>query len=329
MKKVILLLVLAALGAGLTIAYREMRTERDMEADAEAPVIAESRVTLTAAGATVALDPETRNRLGVASSVLIAATTADEVTGTARVLDGASLTAQLADLHAAEALFQASRAAYERLRKLAAEGQNASMSAVEAADAARKRDEAACDAARGKITAEWGPAIAGRSDLALLAAALLRREQALILAELPATEHLDMPPETAVIERLDGFTSPAHYVGPAPSSVSPFASQCLLYLVTEHAESLATGSSATARLARPGKTTSGWLLPRDAVLRHSGRSWIYVEIKAGIFERRPIDLDHPHPEGWLVVDEIAAPVVHSGAQSLLSEELKGEIQMGD
>ena len=40
-------------------------------------------------------------------------------------------------------------------------------------------------------------------------------------------------------------------------------------------------------------------------------------------------LDRPHPDGWLVSGEWTQPVVVAGAQSLLSEELKGSIQMKD
>jgi hypothetical protein len=42
-----------------------------------------------------------------------------------------------------------------------------------------------------------------------------------------------------------------------------------------------------------------------------------------------VSLEHPHPDGWLVSGDWTQPVVITGAQSLLSEELKGSIQMKD
>lgn len=327
--RILLLLVLAVVGAGLIFAYLEMREERDLEASAEAPVVAPSRVTLTADGATVRLDVETQRRLGVQSAALSKASVPDEVSASARVLDGTSLSAHLAELRAAEAGLEATRADYERKRKLAEQGQNASVSAVEAATAAMKKDEVAHGAARTKVVAAWGPTLAARGDLATLAEVLLRREQVLVRVELLATDRLETPPERATLERLDGFTAAAQLIGPAPLTDNPLAGQSLLYLVAERAESLVPGTAMTTRLARPGRESAGWLVPRGAVVRHAGLGWVYVQTDAETFARRETALDRANAEGWLVAEEIAAPVVVSGAQSLLSEELKGGIQMKD
>ena len=109
-----ILLVLAALVGGLIFAYLEMRKERDLEASAEAPVVALSRATITADGATLRLDAETQRRLGVEIAVLIKASVPDEVSATARVLDGSNLSTLLAEVRGAEAALDATRAEYER-----------------------------------------------------------------------------------------------------------------------------------------------------------------------------------------------------------------------
>ena len=329
MKKLLLVVVLTAVGAGLIFAYLEMRKERDLEASAEAPVVAPSRVTLTSAGATLRLDVETQRRLGIETATLSKASAADEVTASARVLDGTNLSAHLAELRAAEAALEATRADYERKRKLAEQGQNASVSAVETAAAAMKKDEVAHGAARAKVVAAWGPVLAARTDLGALAEALLRREQAIVRVELLATDRLDTPPERAVIERLDDFTATAQIIGPAPSSENPLAGQCLLYLVAERAESLVPGTALTARLVRAGRESAGWLVPRGAVVRHAGVGWIYVKTDAETFARREIALDRAIADGWLVTENIGTPAVVAGAQSLLSEELKGGLKMKD
>lgn len=325
----LLAVVFAAVAAGLIFAYLKMRGERDLEASAEAPVIAPSRVTVTAAGATVRLEGETQRRLGVQIAPLGKASLPDELIASARVLDGTSLSALLAELRAAEAALEATRADHERKRKLAEQGQNTSVSAVEAAMAAMKKDEIALGTARTKVVAAWGLALATRSDLAVLAEGLLRREQAIVRVELLATDRLDTPPERAALERLDGLTAAAQLLGSAPLSENPLSGQSLLYLVTSRAQTLVPGSALTARLVRAGNESTGWLVPRGAVVRHSGLGWIYVQRSEEMFARHEIALDRAHANGWLIAEDPGAPVVVTGAQSLLSEELKARIQMKD
>ncbi len=327
LRSLLFLLVFAAAAGGLIYSYFILHEERDVESTTEAPVVAPSRVTVTAAGAVVRLDVETQHRLGLRSAALSKASVADEVTASARMLDGTLLSAQLGEIRAAEAALTATRSDYERKRMLAEQGQNASVSAVEGAMAAMQRDEIAHSVARAKVVAVWGSALSARADLATLAEALLRREQAIARVELLATDRLDTPPENAVLERLDGFNAAGQLIGPAPMSENRLAGQCLLYLVGARAEQLVPGTMMIARLVRPGKESAGWLVPRSAVVRHGGLAWIYVKKDGETFARREVALDRGHADGWLVAEDIGMPVVVAGAQSLLSEELKGGIQM--
>jgi len=322
-------LVFAVLAAGLVFAYLKMRGERDLEASAEAPVIAPSRVTVTPAGATVRLDLETQRRLGVQIAVLNRTIAPDEVTAGVRVLDGANLSELLAEVRAAEAAFEATRSDHERKRKLAESGQNTSASAVETAMAAMKKEEINLGTARAKVVAAWGPALAARRDLAALAESLLRREQAIVRIELLVTDRLDTPPKHAALERLDGFGAAAEFLGPAPSSENPLSGRSLLYLVPTQAEALVPGTILTARLARAGNESAVWLVPRGAVLRYAGLGWIYVQRSEEMFVRHEIALDRAHANGWVIAEDPGVPVVVVGAQSLLSEELKARIQMKD
>jgi hypothetical protein len=333
MKKVLrifaLLTVLNAIGAGLVFTYLKMREERYHEAGADAPVVAPSRVENEKEGATVKLDDEAQEQIGLVIEPLAKASVSDEVIASARVLDAADLSLLITELHAAESALEATRADYERKRKLADEGQIASASAVESALAAMKQDQFALDTARAKIVATWGSTIASRSDLTTLATALLSREQAIVRVEPNSTDKLDQAPEVATLERLNGFTTEAKLLGPAPSTDNPLAGKSLLYQVTGNAESLVPGSTLVARLARSGTARDGWLVPRSAIVRNAGRGWIYLKSGDDEFRRHPIELDHPHRDGWLIFDEIEEPVVIHGAQSLLSEELKGSIAVED
>ena len=74
-------------------------------------------------------------------------------------------------------------------------------------------------------------------------------------------------------------------------------------------------------------------LPESAVIRENEKTWVYVEISSHEFSRAEIrsaqaEDGHAH---WRVLAPITPQlkIVTTGAQSLLSEELKSQIQMGE
>ena len=68
-----------------------------------------------------------------------------------------------------------------------------------------------------------------------------------------------------------------------------------------------------------------------AVVRAAERVWTYAQTGETNFTRREINLAHPVADGWFVTTGVSPKdrVVTVGAQTLLSEERKTEIQMGD
>ena len=74
-----------------------------------------------------------------------------------------------------------------------------------------------------------------------------------------------------------------------------------------------------------GEKEKGVIVPRDALVRHEGRAFVYVQTTDETFQRFEVGLRHPLATGWFT-DELkpGVKVVISGAQQLLSEELKGE-----
>jgi multidrug efflux pump subunit AcrA (membrane-fusion protein) len=68
------------------------------------------------------------------------------------------------------------------------------------------------------------------------------------------------------------------------------------------------------------------VLPRGAVLRHEGRTFVYLQTAADTFERKAVTLGRPAGDEWFVGEGFKPgdKVVTVGAQELLSEELKGQ-----
>jgi len=101
--------------------------------------------------------------------------------------------------------------------------------------------------------------------------------------------------------------------------------------VTNAPVALTPGLAVTGFVQLPGEPARGVIVPDAAVVRSDGRVWIYVQITGTAFARREIFLDHPAGGGCLVTNGVAAgdKVVITGAQTLLSEEHKTEIKMGD
>ena len=80
-----------------------------------------------------------------------------------------------------------------------------------------------------------------------------------------------------------------------------------------------------AWLSLPGDTANGVIVPRDAIVRHEGEAFVYVQTGDDTFARHEIELEHPLDKGWFSADfKPGVRVVVTGAQQLLSEELKGE-----
>ena len=97
-------------------------------------------------------------------------------------------------------------------------------------------------------------------------------------------------------------------------------------MLDEEGRRLAALETAPARSA--GSLVS---VPRGALLRDDGRAWVFVEAEMGRFVRREVALDQPARGSWLLRGgvRIGERVVSVGGQSLLSEELKSGIHVGE
>ena len=172
----------------------------------------------------------------------------------------------------------------------------------------------------------WGKAIATQPDLPGFARSFAAQDAALVRVDLPLSQSLVTPPTGG---RLAALTSPeklaeAQFLGPAPNADPAMQAQGFLFL--QKPNSLPVGAALVAWLTVPGDAESGVTVPREALLRHEGEVFVYVQTGDNMFERKEIELDRPTEAGWFVHEGLKAQdkVVTVGAQQLLSEELKGQ-----
>jgi hypothetical protein len=288
----------------------------------------ESRVSHGTNGETIIkLDAETQKRMGLQTAALSAAQLSPEIKGYGRVLDAAPLAALVADLTAASAASAASQAELDRLKTLAAQN-NASARALQTAEAAAVRDQTQTEAARLRLLASWGDALATRQDLPALVRSLGSLDSALIQLNLSPDQSLKDPPTRAQIVTLSDETKPiaAQFLGPAPAIDPQVQGRGFLFLISPNPTRLAPGAAVTGYINVPGEPQSGVAVPRTAIVRFNGTAWVYVQTGNETFERTEAKLERPLQDSWLVREGLkpGAKVVTTGAQELLSEELKGQ-----
>jgi len=142
---------------------------------------------------------------------------------------------------------------------------------------------------------------------------------------------LRQPPPAGTLQLLSGARVPIRFVSPAPR-IDP-KNQGVGFLYIASAESgVLPGMQALAFLP-DGTTAPMATVPAAAVVWWQGRAWVYVRTSPETFTRREIPTTRPAPDGgggYLVSNlPAAAQLVTRGAQALLSEEFRAQIEVGD
>jgi hypothetical protein len=328
MRRLIAVVVLAVvLVVGLIVAYRQMNKEMEMEG--EMPVFAPSRVSRNAAGEIVLkVDLETQKRINLQVLPVSTINVPRVRLGYGRVLDPAPLATMAADVATAQTALNASAREFARVKALHEQGDNASLRALEAAQAAMQRDEISLRSAENLLQSAWGKAVAQQQDLLAFVRSLTSQEAALVRADLPAGEIVQEGPKSARIAMEgDGESIAAAVLGPAPQANPEIQGQAFLLLVKARPPRLSTGLMVSVLFEEPGEQLHGIVLAREAVSRAAGAAWTYVQLAEEAFVRRQVALDRLLSNGWFVTSGLATNdrVVVRGAQTLLSEELKTQV----
>lgn len=268
------------------------------------------------------MDAATQARLGITTAPLQAARRSASVAGFARALDPGPLAQLDSDIESAVAALSASQAEAARTKALNAADQTVSKQAAEAAASQARSDAAKLSLLRRRIGLEWSPALARFSDarrrrlvedIAAGRAALVRIDAASGLSTLGGSATIDLG---------GGGLASATILGPTRTGDPRLQSTGLLTLVSgAKAAQLGTGTVAPATIAF-GAGASGVIVPRAALLRNAGQTFVYVQRDATDFERRLVAGGMGDPAGLFVTSGFmpGEPVVTAGAAQLFAAQ---------
>lgn len=329
----------------LVWAFLEKRQELTLEQERERPIKVPSRVSMQDGEPTITLDQDTQRKSGIVIAPLAATSHQEELRayGTILQLQGLvdvrnNYAAAKAQVDKIQAALAASRKEYERLKGLHQANQNISDKALQAAEAVWRADEASARAAQEAVSAvestarqQWGSVLAEwLSDTSQPFDRLLQQREVLIQITLPAGAPPLSAPQLARVQAADGTLVSAKLVSPAPHTDPRLQGMSFFYRAPAETPGLLFGMNVLAYLP-VGPQVQGVIVPAAAVVWWQGKAWVYVQRGPDQFVRREIPTETPLQEGWFVGKGLSAgeQLVVSGAQLLLSEEFRAQIQVGE
>jgi hypothetical protein len=144
-----------------------------------------------------------------------------------------------------------------------------------------RADEIKADGLRRQAALQWGSAfpLEDSGKRREFIETLVRGEAALARADLLPGDAVTDPPSGARLIVLGRDQEPlqATRISPAADADARTQAQGFIILVEKPPFALRPGMALTAWLELPGNPRPGLLLPRSAVLRHDGRTWVFVE----------------------------------------------------
>ena len=283
----------------------------------------------------ITIQPAAQKEIGVATEMLKPITLPVEVQAYGFILDPAPLSKLNSDLLSTQAALDAADAQYRRTRRLYAEQKNASLRDLQAAQALYLTDQSQLEALEQQLRNDWGAEIAGMEarSRAQLVSALVERSEAIARVTVPVGEEIDHAPRAAVIVVLGHEEQPlkTRYVYPAPTVVPTLQGQAFLVLITAAQFPIRPGTAVSGRIPISNTSQRGVMVPRSAIVRYAGSEWVYCERDHDRFVRLEIVPIEITEQGYFVTENLAPGmrIVITGAETLLSEELKAEIQIVD
>jgi hypothetical protein len=341
-----LLIAAAAITVGALLVWALLagRNEAAIEAERDRSIKVPLRVAANKGDPVITLDAATQQRSGIDTAPLSSTSHEETVRAYGMVLDVARLTElsnnyanAKAQVQTAQAKLAMSRPAFERAQKLYNERQVVSQAQLQAAEAAVGADEASLLAAEAQVRTltatayqEWGPVV-GKSlvDGSPMITRLIERQDFLLQITLPPGMSIQAPPRTASIDIGKSVRAPIAFVSPA-TRIDPKIQGISFFYTASTESGVLPGMNVLAFLPS-GKSANGLVVPTSAIVWWQGRAWVYRRTGPDTFARTEIATDVPTAGGGYIVTNLpkGAVIVTRGAQLLLSEEFRAQIQVGE
>lgn len=336
-------LIIAVLSWTLVYFARdELRSESD---EHEAQIALPETAGVENGRAVVRVSAESQAASGITTRALAAARSADTLEIYGVVVDVQPLLEQrgrylaaASDAQARNAAVAAAEAEYRRMQTLFRDARNVSEQALHSAEARYQTERAQLAAARAAMTTlrdtmltSWGRVVTGwatNPDSRRLQALLERRSQLIQLSfpyEIPDTTARSRIAIAPVTGR--GRMHAMRFLSESPRIDAALPGQTFFYIVDD--AGLRTGARVVAQVGAGSEKVEGVIVPNEAIVWHAGKSWIYLREDNDKFARYEVSASNELGDGWFNRDPNLAPgreVVVSGAQLLLSEELKFQIR---
>lgn len=249
------------------------------------------------------------------------------------VLDASQLVADSGRVASSRAAVKAAAAETARLQGLY-RAANASLKALQVAEAAQIEAQARADEAQAEFRLHWGPlAQLGDAERAKLIQQLAAGRQLLLRADLPGRHSLGTLPKQALVD-VDGVEVPARVLGPLPQAAAQIQSTGLLLQMSDPPPGL--GANARLPVTLEGDDRDGYVVPEGALFYGEGGVFVYQMLpdktKDGDTRYGPlaVTLLQPVGDGWLVTGLRADErIVVRGAGALWSFQGLGNVSSED
>ena len=330
------MLIIIGIGGLIIWGYVEGRGEADREAEHERPIKEPLRISTKNGMPVVTLDNETQQNSGIEAIMLASAPYQEQVRAYGMVLDLARLTElsnnyanAKAQLKTAQAKLVASKAAFERAQALYKGQAAVSLAQLQTAEA-KLAAESQVRTFSATAYQEWGAALAkSLIDGSPLITRLIERQDFLLQITLPPGVSIPNVPETGAIQTGQNARAEITFISPATRTDPRIQGASFFYVMPAQSDVL-PGMNVLSFLPS-GKSVDGITIPASAIVWWQDKAWVYRRIDPERFARTEIATDLPTTGGSYIVAALpnGAEVVTRGAQLLLSEEFRAQIQVGE
>ena len=274
--------------------------------------------------ANVSISAKDRQKLGVATVELKAASWSAEINGFAVVVSHDGIAQAVAELASAQAAERQSRAAAARAHELAGSAGALSLETAESAERQAALDAAALALAERRLSSVIGEHpvwLNGPPDANLRALASGRSK--LVRATFPMGSSLPQQPQSLRFSRVAAKAGEHGWDArsPWPAQADPSVPGRSFFAVLPETD-LSEGERLEAWVPT-GDALKGWLIPATAVVQTEDKYWSYIETAPGKYRRVLVDIERPLDEGYFVSEGFdgGQQVVTSAAALLLAREL--------